>query len=295
MLEVEVAFNSDYARSAGNPEPYLRRMAAAGFSAVHWCHHWIGEHRYSQAEIGRIAAMLRRYGLRMIDLHGAVGLFSDWTSGNELRRRAGVGLIKNRIDMTAELGGNAVVLHLPEGRLRDKGLLKPVRKSLEEVETAAREAGVRIALENLPTPGHMEFVLEVIEEYPAEYLGLCYDSGHGNMAGNGLELLETMLVEGGEKQQDNTVTRLAAMHLHDNAGRRDLHVPPFEGNIDWERLTSILAYAYRAGYTKPICLECSIRHSVYERNSSGEDEFLRNSLKAGQRLVKMMEAAGGPG
>src|SRR6056297_1360557 len=114
---IELTLNTDYVKSLGNPEVYLRNIAEAGFSGVHWCHQWLGEHRYRQAEIRRIEKMLNRYNLRMFDLHAPVGFYSDWTARMESRRRAGVGLIKNRIEMTAELGGDAVVVHLPEGRL----------------------------------------------------------------------------------------------------------------------------------------------------------------------------------
>ena len=300
---LEIALNSDYVRSTGDPEPFLQRMAEAGFTAVHWCHQWLGEHRYRPKEIRRIAGLLKSCGLRMTDLHGVVGLFSDWTSGSELRRRAGVGLINNRIEMTADLGGDAVVLHLPEGRLRDSKLLKAVRKSLDELEPASRDAGVRIALENLPTPGHMELLVKLFGEYPPEYLGLCYDSGHGNMVGNGIELLETLLAgepNGGpaesraeHRHQGRTVSRLAAMHLHDNHGERDLHLPPFRGSIDWERLMRVIARAYQGGYSKPLCLECSIRHSSFERSRWGESEFLRESLQAGRRIEELKELACG--
>ena len=137
-----LTITTDYARSIGNPEPYLQLIGKAGFAGVHWCHQWLGEHRYRLREVRRISRMLDRRGLKMIDLHGAVGIFSDWSSPIELRRRAGVGQIKNRIEMTAELGGDAVVLHLPEGRvIAGDDWKKSARKSLDELESAAREYG----------------------------------------------------------------------------------------------------------------------------------------------------------
>jgi len=273
----QLTINTDYARSIGNPEPYLRLIGQAGFAGVHWCHQWLGEHRYRPWEVRRIGEMLERHGLDMIDLHGAVGFFSDWSSSIEPRRRAGVGQTKNRIEMTSELGGDAVVLHLPEGRVTGGDDWKKfARRSLDELETAARSAGVRVALENLPTPGHMEAMMGLCEEYPPEFLGICYDSGHGNMAGNGLDLLEQvaeMAEKGGE-------SRLAALHLHDNFGSKDEHLPPFWGNIEWRRVMSILK---AAGYRKPLCLECSIRHSGHKTDR----EFLQDAMTAGKRLIDL--------
>jgi sugar phosphate isomerase/epimerase len=279
----EIVLTTDYVRSTGDPGHYLRRIADSGFSAVHWCHQWLGEHRYRTAEVRKIRGLLERYGLRMLDLHAAVGFFSDCSSGNELRRRAGVEQIRNRIRMAAELGGDAVVLHLPEGRVKPEGrYVGPVRRSLDELEKESVGSGVRIALENLPTPGHMEVVLELLDEYPPEFFGLCYDSGHGNMAGNGVELLKRMAGGMAKRMEAGQPNRIAALHLHDNDGRKDLHLPPFRGTVDWQRLMQVLRMA---GYEKPLCLESSIRHSGH----SSEEAFLEECLEAGQRLNQMIQ------
>ena len=273
----QLTINTDYARSIGNPEPYLRLIGQAGFAGVHWCHQWLGEHRYRPWEVRRIGEMLERHGLDMIDLHGAVGFFSDWSSSIEPRRRAGVGQTKNRIEMTSELGGDAVVLHLPEGRVTGGDDWKKfARRSLDELETVARNTGVRVALENLPTPGHMEAMIGLCTEYPPEFVGICYDSGHGNMAGNGLDLLEQVVDMGGQ----GSGSRLVALHLHDNFGSKDEHLPPFWGNIDWRRVMSILD---AAGYRKPLCLECSIRNSGHKT----DQEFLRDAITAGKSLIEL--------
>ena len=277
-----LTITTDYARSTGNPEPYLQLIGEAGFIGVHWCHQWLGEHRYRPREVQRIGEILEQLGLEMIDLHGAVGIFSDWSSPIELRRQAGVGQIKNRIQMTAALGGDAVVLHLPEGRVTaGEDWMIPVRRSLEELETGARNAGVRVALENLPTPGHMEAMMGLSAEYSPEFVGICYDSGHGNMAGNGLDLLEQLVDMGGQ----GSGSRLAALHLHDNFGSKDDHLPPFWGNIDWQRMMTILE---TAGYCKPLCLECSIRHIGHK----SDREFLQDAMKAGERLIELREEEG---
>ncbi len=278
----ELALTTDYVRSTGDPEPFLRKIAAAGFTAVHWCHKWLGEYRYRDGEVHRIAGLLRQYELKLIDLHAAVGLFSDWSSKNELRRKAGLGQIKNRIHMTAELGGDAVVLHVPEGRIDAQGVwMTPVRRSLNELEREVRNTGVRIALENLPAKGHMESLLKLCGEYSPEFLGICYDSGHGNLAGNGLELLEQMV----KRDAKEGPGRIAALHLHDNEGDRDSHLPPFRGTVDWHRLIRILK---TGGYKKPLCQESSIRHT----GEKSEGAFLNKCFKAGERLDSIWKNSG---
>jgi len=58
----------------------------------------------------------------------------------------------------------------------------PVRKSLDEIEPFARERGVRIAIEN----GDFNAIRLLLSEYAADYLGLCYDSGHGKLKKDGI-------------------------------------------------------------------------------------------------------------
>jgi len=70
------------------------------------------------------------------------------------------------------------------------------------------------------------------------------------------------------------------LHLHDNCGSKDEHLPPFWGNIEWRRVMSILE---AAEYRKPLCLECSMRHSGHKTDR----EFLQDAIIAGKRLIDL--------
>jgi hypothetical protein len=37
---MELSINTDYLTDKLSPEPCLRRIADAGFTHIHWCHHW---------------------------------------------------------------------------------------------------------------------------------------------------------------------------------------------------------------------------------------------------------------
>ena len=110
-----LSITSDYCQSTGNPEPYLRRIARAGFSHVHWCHQWNTDFFYSKPEIEQIAAWFEEYQLSLLDLHASHGQEKNWGSEHEYARLAGVELVKNRIEMATRLGGEVIILHLPEG------------------------------------------------------------------------------------------------------------------------------------------------------------------------------------
>lgn len=262
---MKLSITTDYATSTGDPEPYLGRIADAGFSHVHWCHQWNTDFLYSRWEIEHSEKCLKNHGLKLLDLHASHGQEKSWTSAREWERLAGVELVQNRIEMAAQLGGDVVIIHIPAQPGND-----PLRKSLDELEPCARERGVRIAVEN----GAFEAIRQVLQEYDPDYLGLCYDSGHGNQ-GAGLDRL------------DELKDRLISVHLHDNDGVGDLHQLPFSGTVDWSRLARIMA---ESAYTKPVSMESAMRNSGIE----DEEVFLTQAFEAGTRLSRMIAATGNP-
>jgi sugar phosphate isomerase/epimerase len=268
-----LSMTTDFAADRGDPSPALRRIAAAGFTHVHWCHQWNTDFLYAAGEIRQIGAWLGECGLRLLDLHGSAGVEKVWTSPHEYARQAGVELVRNRIEMTAALGGGAVVMHTGgPGAGGPAPFWSALRRSLDELRPAAAAAGVRLAIEN----GDWSILRTLLAEYPPEYLGVCYDCGHGNLAPGSLEQIEAVR------------DRLVAVHLHDNDGHKDLHNLFYTGTVPWPRLAAILA---RSAYRKPLNLEVNMR------NGSTRDEaaFLAQAQADGLRLVAMVrEAAGGP-
>ncbi len=261
-----LSMTTDYAAGTGDPSPSLRRIAHAGFSHVHWCHQWNTDFVYAQGEIAQIAAWLNEYGVSLLDLHGAIGPEKDWAAVEEDRRLAGVALVGNRLEMTARLGGQVVIMHAglaarPDGTVP---AWDPLKQSLDALQPQARQLGVRIAIEN----GDWPLIHAVLDAYPPDYIGLCYDAGHGNIDGVGLAQLAS------------TKDRLISIHLHDNDGTADQHRLPFTGTVDWARLMLILR---ASSYTKCISMESAMRHE----GMASEEEFLAKACAAGRRLAAM--------
>lgn len=269
-----LAMTTDYAGvSRSSPEPYLKRIAAAGYSHLHWCHQWNTDFVYARPEIDQIARWLRTYRLQLLDLHASHGSEKAWASAVEYERRAGVELVRNRLAMTARLGGRAIVMHVPhppdhDGRCGRS--LDPVRRSLDTLAAPVRRLGVRIAIEN----GCFACIGTLLSEYPPDVLGICYDSGHGNCQGGGTGL----------DALDRVKDRLVALHLHDNDGSADQHRPPFTGTVDWPRLAGIIAASSYAG-----CI--SMESSMKAWPVRDEDAFLSVCFEAGSRLRTMVERA----
>lgn len=266
-----LSITSDYATDSGCPQPCLRNIAEAGFTHVHWCHQWCTDFVYADAEINQIAAWFKEYGLTLNDLHASEGVEKRWTSAREYERQAGVELVKNRIEMTARLGSDVIIMHIgnepvnPEAR---EIFWNQLWHSLDELESCARANGIRIALEN----GIFAHVRRALDRYPADYIGLCYDCGHGNVSKDGLD--ETSQLR----------DRLIAVHLHDNDGTGDQHKIPFMGTVDWPRLAEILAHS---AYQKPVSLEVSTRNCGID----DERAFLAQCFEAASRLAGMVNTA----
>ena len=262
---MDLSVTTDYATSTGDPAPWLRQIAAAGFTHVHWCHQWNTDYLYGDDEIAGLGREMSVCGLRLLDLHGSVGPTCNWTAADEVTRQAGVALVRNRMAMTSRLGGDVVVMHIPA-----EPACTPLRVSLDALRPWAAAHGVRLAIEN---GGANHAALQaVFEAYEPGYVGLCYDCGHGNVAGDGLDFLERVR------------HRLIAVHLHDNDGRSDQHRIPFTGTVDWPRLARLMA---ASAYAKCVSLEVSMRHETIR----DPEPFLHATHAAAVRLTAMIAAA----
>jgi sugar phosphate isomerase/epimerase len=264
---------TDYVRGHGCPEPYLRAIAEAGISYIHWTHHFNTDFLYLDCEVEQVAQWLTDYGLRVNDLHASAGVEKRWMSFKEYERLAGVELVKNRIGMTARLGSDVVVLHLPcepEDPGANEIFWGQVHRSLEAVEPYAREHGVRIALENL-YPDNWHTLERVFSDYSPDYVGLCYDSGHGNLKdwSDGLGHL------------DRLKDHLISLHLNDNDGSGDQHKPLFLGTVDFDRLARIIA---QSPYSKCTNMEITIHHSGIK----DERAFLDKAIETGTTFSRMV-------
>ncbi len=260
---MRLSLATDYVPDLDRACARLDGAAAIGFTHLHWCHHWDDPYHYTPADMRRVRAALRAAGMGLTDVHGALCQAADWRAREEPIRRAGVSLLRNRLRFAHELETDVVVMHPP---LR-AGRAGPMLRSLAEVEPEARRLGVRVALENLVSFAPLS---AACDRFAPEVLGICYDSGHGN------------LVEGGLAQLAKLKDRVIAVHLHDNDGARDRHWLPFTGTVDWGGLMALLG---ASSYGKWINLEVSRR-----RSGLPGPAFLAASGDAGRRLDTLLQA-----
>jgi sugar phosphate isomerase/epimerase len=260
--KMNYSISTDYLSDVGNPEESLKLAGEAGFSHVHWCHQWNTDFVYTNSEIKQIKKWLDEFGLKLLDLHGSVGKEKNWFADVEYQRLAGVELVKNRIDMTAELGGDAVVMHIPTWNREEEALKQNVnnlRRSLDELYDYSISRNIKIAIENIPNDDFI-VIKSLLNDYSAEFLGLCYDSGHGNIGKcEGLKFLEQVK------------DRLVCIHLHDNDGESDQHKNPFYGTVNWAEVMKVIR---ESSYDKPLNLEVGFKNIDIEDKM----DFLKLSL-----------------
>ncbi len=295
---MKLAIASDFCASTGDPAPYLRHIAEAGFTHIHWCHQWCTDFLYSKYEIAEYKRLFKELGLTLLDVHGSAGYEKYWCSPVEYIRKSGVELVANRLHMMAEMEATGcLMMHIPYTRtdhsaeqqreIADSSLPN-IRKTLDELMPLAQKYGIRIAVENMWMDS-FGIIAQLMKEYSPDYLGITYDSGHGNGGENpqGLNFMEQLK------------DRLYALHLHDNDGSGDQHQPPFMGNVDWTRMAKIIA---TGGYDKnsPVSFEMSMRNTPFfdvarseERQPQTDDAirtFLADARQRCERFAKMVNA-----
>ena len=109
------------------------------------------------------------------------------------------------------------------------------QRSLDTLADAAEPLGVRLALEVIPNSlSHPEALVTLIDDVlERRTVGICLDTGHAHLWGDVADAIE--ICSG----------HLHTTHLHDNHGRRDEHLMPGHGTIDWD--ATLLAFQ-KVGY-----------------------------------------------
>lgn len=138
------------------------------------------------------------------------------------------------LDLVTKLGGEKAIFH-PSSRAWDLGwtdddLRELIRDSVREVSAAARERDVEPCVENvIAGPYSIDGFDELLAETDA---GMTFDTGHARLAG----FSETDSAQFLDRYRD----RVSHVHLSDNRGESDEHLPVGLGTIDFETVLAPL-------------------------------------------------------
>ena len=152
----------------------------------------------------------------------------DLLSPRAIERQRALDELKRCLELCDLLPLRFVVLHL--GATGQKFNPVAFDHAYTAIATVQSFAGVRVLLETLPNDiATFEPIREFTNAAQIPNVGICYDTGHGEMEG-----------------------RPDAIHLDDNNGEGDDHLWPFEGVRDWPAFVERIA---QSDFDGPIILE----------------------------------------
>ena len=152
-----------------------------------------------------------------------------------VRRIEAMDEFKRAIDVSEELPFSRMVLHMGGSReTADPRKRDAAFSSLEHLVLHAHHAGVTLAVENTTSEmGDPAYLRAFVEETRLTGLRFNFDVGHANLADGPAE---QRLEESFAPLRD----LVASVHLHDNHGDKDEHLPPYDGTIDWSAAIPLL-------------------------------------------------------
>jgi len=236
----------------------LGQIAEAGFQGVEIFGARSHLEYAIKTEVRAVASALETHRLQLVSLHAPTGRDMSATreSGTPLsiceiervRRIEAMDELKRVIDVADDLPYSRLVLHMGGSReTADPRKRDAAFSTLEHLVLHAHHAGVTICVENTTSEmGDPAYLRTFVEETRLTGLRFNFDIGHAHLA----ELPEDERIE---KSFAPLRELVASVHLHDNHGDKDEHLPPYDGSIDWPAAIKILQSASQTSL--PIVLE----------------------------------------
>jgi sugar phosphate isomerase/epimerase len=212
----------------------------------------------SKAEVREIAQALTDNRLSLVSLHAPTSrdLSTTREGGQPLsicevervRRVEAMDELKRAIDVADDLPFPRMVFHMGGPReTHDMRKRDAAFSTLEHLILHARHAGVTICVENTTSEmGDPAYLRAFVDETRLTGLRFNFDIGHAHLADGP----ESERIEKGFAPLRELV---AGVHIHDNHGDKDEHLPPYDGTIDWSTATKTLKTAPDANL--PLLLE----------------------------------------
>lgn len=258
---------------------HLLEIAAHGFEAIELFATRTHVDYHNPAVVADLQQWLAEAGLELHGIHAPVALsFENGRPGPLLSlaspdadaRAAAVAEAELALHVARRIPARVLVVHLGVPRAQaTQGMNSrdAARRSVEELERLASSLGVQLALEVMPNElsraGSLVHFVE--EELEVTGVGICLDFGHAHLDGDLVDAVET--VSG----------HLVTAELHDNRGRNDDHLIPFEGTIDWP---STLTVVQKVGYEGALVFEIAAQGST--------KDTLARAQKARRRIEQML-------
>jgi sugar phosphate isomerase/epimerase len=224
----------------------LPLIRESGFSMIEVCSS--SEHLDFRdlKSVHRAAERIKELGMEAYSFHAPFAPTIDIACSDSAQRTASVGEIFKAAEAAALLHVHYLVLHpgpenpatIPASEQLPR--MQHVVESTNQVSRHCGELGIVCVLENkLPHLlfGNTSDILWILDGINAAEVGACLDTGHAFLAGDIHSLVHKLS------------GHLRMIHAHDNAGGDDNHLPPGDGNIDWEKfLRDLIEVRFRGAF-----------------------------------------------
>ena len=192
---------------------------------------------------------------------------------DDINSENAIKLLKTHIDVACHFNIDTVILH-PSGGfypplIGDKG-----KHNYESVIEYAIQKEVTVAIENTK---RIDYVNYLLSEFVDHYVGFCFDIGHANAFTHNLYCYDWSTL----------LKRLKAIHLHDNDGKKDQHLLPGMGNIDFKYVFKEIIMPIEAQMDNSVSISLEIylkgRETCYKRKAF-EESFYKLAYESVQKL-----------
>ena len=236
----------------------LGQISEAGFAGLEiFCTRSHFEYS-AKSEVQAMASALEQYGLQLVSLHAPTSrdMSAMRESGTPLsicevervRRIEAMDELRRVIDVADDLPYARLILHMGGAReTADPRKRDAAFSSLEHLILHAHHAGVTICVENtMSEMGDPGYLRAFVDETRLTGLRFNFDIGHANLS----DFPEDERIE---KSFAPLRDLTSSVHLHDNRGEKDEHIPPYEGTINWPAAIKTLRSAPQTSL--PLVLE----------------------------------------
>jgi sugar phosphate isomerase/epimerase len=260
---------------------HLLELAEFGFQEVE-LFATVGHFDYrADRSIEQLAGWLDEAGLHLHSVHAPIVehlLDGEWgpalstAASAESARAAAVREAKAALGVARRIPYRFLVTHLGVPDLQagsSDNSVAAARRSIEEVAAEAAGVNVKLAIEVIPNRlSQAERLVQMLEEdldLAAPGAGICLDMGHAFLMGDLADAIDTV------------AGHLLTTHVHDNRGKEDDHLVPFDGVIDWP---TTLMSLQKVGYDGVILFELA--------NTSTPREVLKKSVAVRKRFEEII-------
>ena len=260
MLNIGMCDSAYYA--PGTTDADYEKMASHGFTCADFGGISRPDHPYYSMNDDELKAALlpikekaNKAGITFSQVHGTWPAGDDWRDTDR-----NLEWLKRCVRATDILGdGRNLVVHpqMPYawGEETDPAFAREEnRRFFSALCEYAKDYNVNICIENMPTKRHklagIPAIVDFVKELNYDNFFICLDTGHccvsGDDSGEMVRLCGNLL---------------KVLHIHDNNGERDQHLPPYYGKINWKSFKQGLS---DIGFDGCISSETSISHGIPE-------------------------------